>query len=264
MKLKINFQKEKLGLYSEKRINKIWNNPPKIRGLDRSEIVKDGTKKVLRIKHLKGGYGAGGGGASWKLIFDKPYEQIYLQYKIKFDKNFDFRLGGKLPGVYGGSVAQGGEYTEDGFSSRIMWREKGEMHQYEYYPTKDPSGFGKAYYWHNLQSKKLEKLQFKKGKWHTVKMKIQLNTFTTKKGKLSSYKGNGYVIGWFDKKLALHQDVNYRPKYTCQVNNSEKVKYPFSIDNFTFASFFGGDESFAPFKDEYIYYDDFIISDKDI
>lgn len=131
----------------------------------------------------------------------------------------------------------------EGFSSRVMWRTKGEMHQYSYYPN-DSANYGTGFWWHNLCSKKMERLKFKPGKWHIVKMKIKMN---------KNWEDPGYIICWLDGKLALHQEVKWRQK---------GAKY--GIEWFMFTLFFGGnDERFAPRKDCKIYFDDFIISDKD-
>jgi hypothetical protein len=54
---------------------------------------------------------------------------------VKFEEGFDWRLGGKLPGFGGGDEPGGGRHSLEGFSSRIMWRGKGMMHQYSYYHT---------------------------------------------------------------------------------------------------------------------------------
>ncbi len=243
MKIEINFQKEKLGPYTKKQIKKAWKNPEIVTTSVNPEIVKDGNKKVLQIGFSKGKFGKKDK-ASWHMKLKKSYEELYCQYKIKFEKGFDWRLGGKLPGFAGGDKPGGGKHSIKGFSSRIMWRAKGEMHQYSYYPS-DSANYGTGFWWHNLCSKKMERLKFKPGKWHTIKMKIKMN---------NNWEDPGYIICWLDKKLALHQEVKWRQK---------EAKY--GIEWFMFTLFFGGNnKSFAPRKDCKIYFDDFIISDKDI
>ena len=49
MNIKINFQKEKLGLYTENRIKKAWKNPKIVTTSVNPKIVKDG--KVVLIAH---------------------------------------------------------------------------------------------------------------------------------------------------------------------------------------------------------------------
>jgi len=127
-----------------------------------------------------------------------------------------------------------------------MWREKGQVEQYVYHPGREGQ-WGRDLFWHNLLSKQMELLRFIPGKWHTLKTKIKMkNEF--------SWKQEGYITSWFDGKLALFQAIELKEK---------EEKY--GIENFNFSTIFGGnDASWAPKKDEYIYFDNFIISDKNI
>lgn len=51
---------------------------------------------------------------------------VSMSYSVFFPKNFDFVLGGKLPGLYGGRPGcSGGDPAEDCFSTRLMWRKGG-------------------------------------------------------------------------------------------------------------------------------------------
>jgi len=115
MKMKINFHKEKLGEYSESRIKGNWNNPEIVSTSVKPTIVKDGNKKVLQLGFSKGKFGKEDK-ASWHLNFKKSYEVLYCQYKVKFEKGFDWRLGGKLPGFSGGDKPGGGRHSTGGCS----------------------------------------------------------------------------------------------------------------------------------------------------
>jgi hypothetical protein len=56
-----------------------------------------------------------------------------LEYRIRFDGDFDWRLGGKVPGLTGGSHPSGCVETDGtGFSARMMWRPKGALVGYVY------------------------------------------------------------------------------------------------------------------------------------
>jgi hypothetical protein len=61
---------------------------------------------------------------------------------------------------------------------------------------------------------------------------------------------DGLVQGWFDGVLALdHQGVRFRDVNT------------FAIDVFYFSTFFGGDDStWAPSRDEYVFFDEFVVA----
>src|SRR3972149_7914638 len=101
MKIKINFQREKLGLYLENRIKKAWKTNQIVSTSVKPEIVKDGDKKVLQLSFSKGKFGKEDK-ASWHINFNNSYEVLYCQYKVKFERGFDWKLGGKLPGFGGG------------------------------------------------------------------------------------------------------------------------------------------------------------------
>lgn len=243
MIIKINFQKEKLGPYTVSSIKKAWKTDEISCTTANPTVVKEGDKKVLQLSFPKGTFGKESK-ASWHMNFKKSYEVLYCQYKVKFGEGFDWALGGKLPGFGGGDKPGGGNHSLDGFSSRVMWRGGGTMHQYSYYPE-DNTNYGRGFWWHNLRSKKMEQLRFIPNKWHTIKMRINMN---------KDWREPGYIICWLDGKLALFQDVKWKLK--------EKQ---YGIESFMFTVFFGGnDKSFAPRRDCKIYFDDFIISDKDI
>jgi hypothetical protein len=60
-------------------------------------------------------------------------------YTVKFQEGFDWKLGGKLPGWYGGDSAESGKHctghaaSSSCFSSRLMWRPDGVGEVYNYY-----------------------------------------------------------------------------------------------------------------------------------
>ena len=56
---------------------------------------------------------------------------------MKMKENYEFVQGGKLPGLFGGSVSCGGgaNAAELGcFSTRLMWRREGDAELYLYAP----------------------------------------------------------------------------------------------------------------------------------
>ena len=134
MKTIISFDKKPLGLYSEDQINLDWNTPKRIMGVksDRSNIVTDpfdSSRNVLEIKYPQGKVGQeeDAGGAQWRLRFEESFNKCTAEYQVMFPIGFDFVKGGKLPGLCGGTSPAGGKKSDgsDGFSARIMWRERG-------------------------------------------------------------------------------------------------------------------------------------------
>ncbi len=171
-----------------------------------------------------------------------PREEAYVRYYVRFDPEFNFIKGGKLPGLCGGGCNTGGAKPDgyDGWSARIMWRGNGKVVQYVYH-IDQPTTYGEDFPW-DLNCQKF----FMPGKWHCVETYIKMNTVT---GGVGDY--NGIVRSWFDGELALER-TNVRFRHTTSIQ----------IDKFYFSTFFGGgDASWAPIKDEHSQFDNFIISD---
>ena len=79
MKIKIDFQKEKVGPYTEKQIKKAWKYPEIVTTSVNPKIVNDGNKKVLEIGFSKGKFGKEDK-ASWHIDLKKDYEVLYCQF----------------------------------------------------------------------------------------------------------------------------------------------------------------------------------------
>lgn len=245
----ISFDKIPIGPYYEDLINKDWNTPKRIMGAKsgRSNIVLDPlnpVRHVLEIKYPQGKVGQeeDGGGAQWRFRFDGSLNKCTVEYQVMFPLGFDFVRGGKLPGLSGGTSPGGGKKSDgsDGFSARIMWRERGEIFQYMYWMERAPDKhWGDDLPWTDVNGDK-EPFKFIPGKWHTLKTEITMNTPGER---------DGEIISWFDGKLAL----------SC-VGAFRAAGATFSIDNFNFTTFFGGNTpDWAPTKDETIYFADFKI-----
>ncbi len=62
---------------------------------------------------------------------------LTFEYQVFFPTGFDFVLGGKLPGLYGGRQScSGGTTALDCFSTRTMWRDGGQGEVYLYLDKK--------------------------------------------------------------------------------------------------------------------------------
>jgi len=116
----------------------------------------------------------------------------------------------------------------------MMWNRHGKLIQYVYHPDQ-PRQFDEIMEWD------MEKLEL--GKWHTIKTTVRINV---------PGKRNGMIITWLDGKLVLDRnDLRFR--------NTNKLL----IDRFIFAVFFGGgDPSWAPRRDQHLFFDEFVISAK--
>jgi hypothetical protein len=240
----LNFDNTPTGNYNQKTFNTDWWNPRWSQGITegRVKIVK-GNKllsgNVLRIYYPEGKTGPWKGGAQWKVKLKKNYDELYCAYSVKFQNTFDFVLGGKLPGFVGGRDYSGGHRPDgkNGWSARMMWRRTGSIVQYVYHPYQRGK-WGDDFPW---KPNFLTSYSFEPGRWYTVEHHIKMNT---------PGKSDGVIEGWLDGQLALREThILFRDIPSL------------GIDAFYFSTFFGGQgRRWAPTKDEYIYFDNFIIS----
>ncbi len=168
-----------------------------------------------------------------------PRESAYLRYYVRFDPDFDFVRGGKLPGLVGANANTGGHKPNgmDGWSARMMWRPNGKIVQYVYHPDQ-PTEYGEDFEWNYGGCPRF----FTPGKWQCVETFVQMNT---------PGKKDGIIRSWLDGEKALEvTNIRFR--------DTDKLK----IDKMYFSTFFGGnDPSWAPPKDEYVTFDNFVIAE---
>jgi len=159
--------------------------------------------------------------------------QATLHYRVRFAAGFDFVRGGKLPGLFGGSGPSGGRIptADEGFSLRLMWRERGQGEVYAYLPTSRGQG----------TSLLPGSLRFVPGHWHQLSQVLRLNT-----------------PGRDDGTLQLWQDGR-------EVGRAGGLRLrdsaALSIDGVFFDVFFGGnDDSWAPRADTHIDFADVVLA----
>jgi hypothetical protein len=148
-----------------------------------------------------------------------------LRYRLRFAPGFDFVRGGKLPGLYGGRGNSGGAIPsgDDGFSTRLMWRERGEGEVYAYLPASRRHG----------SSLLRGRLRFTPGRWHSVEQQLTLNT---------PGRDDGHVQLWLDGQ-PVGEVTGLR------LRDSEALR----IDGVFVDVFFGGnDDSWAARADTHI------------
>ncbi len=246
--LAVDFEASPLGGYSQEQVAIDWGiDPPWNDGLDegRADIVDDGAAygggRSLRILYPQGSVGPGEGGAQFIIDLPQAYDELYVAYRISFAQSFDFVKGGKIPGPSGGADNTGGDKPtgSDGWSGRMMWREGGKAVTYLYHPDQ-PTQYGEDLDWALGEQR-----YFAAGEWHVVEHRVVMNT---------PAQHDGVVECWFDGELALQRsDIRFRDVST------------FAIESFYFSTFFGGsDSTWAAAKDEYAYFDDFVIATQPI
>ena len=179
-------------------------------------------------------------------LFDKTFpdaEEATMEYRVKFSDGFIWAAGGKLPGLGGsslfgtGAIPVGCTKNENsilnGFSARLMWRRRGELVVYTYFPNRLETGANCGI---DIGIATVES-----GKWYTIRQYIKLNTPGVSNGILEMY---------IDGELALRKsDVMYR------VAGKPEVK----LNSAIFHTYRGGgaeDERFWSPEEEYIWFDD--------
>lgn len=209
-------------------------------------------KRAIRIHFPKGSYGTSSTGAQFPIQFSliegmqQTFNSLYLSYYIYFENGFDFRIGGKLPGLMGGGASwerSGGSLPSgsNGWSLRFMWREKGRAVVYAYLP---PGKYRKNSNWGtDIDLGK----RLGTGKWHHIEQYVNVNSIN---------KEDGQLRVWVDGQLLLDlNDVTYR---TVENGNGE-------IGGILVSTFHGGnDPRWAPTKNSYMHMDSISASRKRI
>jgi hypothetical protein len=186
--------------------------------MSRRGLPRSGTGFKARILPALAGVGA---------------EAARLAYSVRFAPGFDFVRGGKLPGLFGGSGPSGGRIPDghDGFSLRLMWRERGAGEVYAYLPDSIVHG----------SSLLRGSWQFEPGRWHRVVQSVALNT-------------PGRHDGW------LTMEIDGRPVglvHGLRLRDGAGLK----ADGVFFDLFFGGsDDSWAARADTHVDFADFALA----
>lgn len=206
---------------------------------NRGSIIADpeGTKgNVLKVDYPEGTVGPQTNGIQF--IKDLPVSnEYYLDYYVFFEEGFDFRKGGKLPGLTsGGSTYTGGVHPDngEGWSARYMWATRNagvEALVYFYYIDMD------SQYGESVDAG----VYFETGKWYRLTQRIKLN-----EDNLS----NGIMQVWIDG---------------VEVINKTGIRYRLwgkgDIDSFYFSTFHGGaSDDWSPQNDSFALYDDFKVT----
>lgn len=258
------FDDDAVGLYTPQTLAADWNDPPYENGLaqGRGRIVAGAEAydagRSLRLLYPEGSVGPSdstGGGAQWNFNLDQSYDELYLSYRVKFGESFDFVRGGKLPGLAGGTANSGGNPPDgtDGWSARMMWRTNGSggspatgdtanLVQYVYHPDQ-PGTFGEDFRYDDGPDSQWQ--AFEDDRWYQLQHRVVMNT---------PGQNDGLIQGWVDGELVMEaQGLRFR----------DTADFP--IDQVFFSTFFGGgDPSWAPTKDEFVYFDDFVVSTESI
>jgi hypothetical protein len=247
------FNNEKLHTYTDTDISTTWK-------AGTGSGLRDNAVKVVRDPDPSGAHGNvmqvfyagnqygfhGGSGSQWKTKINGSHDELYFAYDVFFKEDAEFVLGGKLPGLMGGPVTHAGGFPADGtdgWTGRLMWRVDGKIVNYMYHADQ-PTKYGEEFNWDDAAD---GQVYLQKGKWNSLEMRYVMNTPGAYDGRLQA---------WLNGRLVLDRaDIMYRKP------GGEDV----DIDRLLFSTFYGGnDENWAPSTDQYIYFDNFIISTQPI
>lgn len=213
-------------------------------GFDNHEFVPGPTPpgRALRVHLHAGGIDPGSmarrglrrSGTGFKARLLAPAaDEATLAYRVRFAPGFDFVRGGKLPGLFGGRGNSGGAIPDgrDGFSLRLMWRERGAGEVYAYLPTSRGHG----------SSLLRGRIGFEPGRWHRVEQRARLNR-----------------PGHADGTVALRLDDGpWHEAGALRLRDDAAL----GIEGVFFEVFFGGnDDSWAPRADSHVDFADFSLA----
>ena len=208
-----------------------------------------GSGKVLRTLLKAGTIHRSNGGDSGDNLFIRlpaAYDQACVQYDIRFDPNFDWSLGGKLPGLEGVAPGvapakpTGGNVTDVGWSGRLMWLGP------KAYSWAGPTNMAVSYMYHPGQTGTYgDNIRWNKpfvaGTWHTVKQCYVMNTVG---------RANGVLRAWMDGQLVVNNTT-----FTYRVRNDVHINY------IVFSLFRGGNTlAWAGSRDGYVDIDNFSVT----
>jgi len=226
------------GPYTDEQFSKQWKFvTPKALNINwahlygKLAVVEDDTQgKVLRIAYPEGGVGPEQTGSQFVLNLP-PADEYELSFKVLFEEGFDFRLGGKLPGLTsGGEKFTGGIHPKngEGWSARFMWREGGTAELYLYY-VDNKNEWGDQF--------PFDGVTLELGRWYEFRQRIRLNRPGKKDGRIQAWLNGSKMLDLKEMRLRIGEQG--------------------PIDSFYFSTFHGGQGSeWVPRSDSYARFDD--------
>lgn len=251
------FDDDPAGTYTVSNLSADWNGVTSNDGVDEGRVSITDDDNAFGNKSLVIMYPEGEsnlGKSQWKMPLGAAYDELFLSYRIRFDNDFDFVRGGKLPGLCGGACNSGGSMPNgtDGWSARMMWRTNGSggspttgdsanIVQYVYHPDQTANGGinGDDLKWDDTTPTDWK--TFDSDTWYHLQHRVVMNT---------PGQHDGIVQAWLDGEMVLDKrDIRFRDISSIQ------------IDTLYFSTFFGGSSSvWEATKDEHVYFDNFVIA----
>jgi hypothetical protein len=188
-----------------------WDNRQSTTDISVDQNDQVNPSKALQIYYPQGSLGAEQGGASWYAPIPKT-DEAYVSYDIFFMPGFQYKLGGKMPSVQGGTIYSGSKPDGyNGFSGGLMFHADGLVSFYLYYPDAVEATYGTTAYWgagysRDIFSPSQMKVEYTSGdgaycnpgEWHNITYRIVMNTVNAGGGNY-----DGILEAYFDGKLVM-------------------------------------------------------------
>lgn len=220
------------------------------------EVGPQGRDRVLRIAF-------GEDDSRWGMDYRHDFEamglsgqeEVYFSYDAYFAPDFEFigdgkfgGLAGVAPGVEPLSASAGGDYDDDSFSVRAMWREDRSVVMYLYARHADGKdiedranyGYGIVEEFRNPDGSTAAAIE--PGTWHRIEHRVVMNT---------PGENDGVYEMWIDGHRGISvTDVQYRTADHPELR----------VNNLFSAWFFGGDRSQFPTRVSEAYTDEWALT----
>ena len=160
---------------------------------------------------------------------EKTFDKVRLEYKVKFDGNFNFVKWWKLPWLCWWDCPRWWNDTNNWFSARFMWRTWWDWEVYWYFADKTWEYWKSLWRW---------TFKFLTNKYYTLSQELTLNTVG---------KSDWIIVLYLDwKEVYRNKNINFR--------SNEWLK----IDSILFSTFFWwSDTTWATPIDTHAYFKDF-------
>jgi hypothetical protein len=227
-------------------------------------IRRGSSGSALKILYLKGGSTPSESGIQISIPLSKnasvnnfQSNELYFSYWFRFSDDFDFRCGGKMPGLAGSTI---GDSHGQKWTGRWMWRFGGSIQYYMHYASEPSSGQQETFLdWgpkiagssSTCHESELFTPYLTKGTWQYIELHYKLNT---------PGRSDGLLEGWF-----YDQNGNELTHYTRDkvgdfriTGKSENI----TLNSIFLSTFFGGSSGpeYQSSKNVYAWFDDFTVS----
>jgi len=247
-----NFEDKNIGKYPEAEIREDFNVAA-LYSVNSASILID-TINNIPTKVLKSTNAADELSSGFQMNVQlNIYQELYMSYNIKFDKDWNSTAGGKLPGLRGlptGGYENCPDSPDDGFYLAPMFKYGNSMISYHYDRTPPVNRIGCVGWPTNtvcpwaIQEYYYNPIYFANGTWYNVTQRLVVNTFTN-----GIPNADGINEIWVDGKII------FRESELVLIEDPEK-----GIDGIFIGSYYGGSSDiYKPLYESPCYLDNIVL-----